>query len=56
MLNNATRKHVTLMKPMVYDAREYNETQDRLYSFDLNDSLAGDPLARYITVKSEQTR
>ena len=44
------------MKPMVYDAREYNETQDRLYSFDLNDSLAGDPLARYITVKSEQTR
>lgn len=56
VLNNATRKQVTLMKPMVYDAREYNETQDRLYSFDLNDSLAGDPLARYITVKSEQTR
>ena len=56
VLNNATRKQVTLMKPMVYDSREYNETQDRLYSFDLNDSLAGDPLARYITVKSEQTR
>ena len=56
VLNNATRKQVTLMKPMVYDAREYNETQDRLYTFDLNDSLAGDPLARYITVKSEQTR
>lgn len=56
VLNNATRKQVTLMKPMVYDAREYNETQDRLYSFDINDSLAGDPLARYITVKSEQTR
>lgn len=56
VLNNATRKQVTLMKPMVYDAREYNETQDRLYSFDLNDSLAGDPLAHYITVKSEQTR
>ena len=56
VLNNATRKQVTLMKPMVYDAREYNETQDRLYNFDLNDSLAGDPLARYITVKSEQTR
>ena len=48
VLNNATRKQVTLMKPMVYDAREYNETQDRLYNFDLNDSLAGDPLARYI--------
>lgn len=56
VLNNATRKQVTLMKPMVYDACEYNETQDRLYNFDLNDSLAGDPLARYITVKSEQTR
>ena len=56
VLNNATRKQVTLMKPMVYDAREYNETQNRLYNFDLNDSLAGDPLARYITVKSEQTR
>lgn len=56
VLNNATRKQVTLMRPMVYDAREYNETQDRLYSFDLNDSLDGDPLARYITVKSEQTR
>ena len=56
VLNNATRKQVTLMKPIVYDAREYNETQDRLYSFDLNDSLTGDPLARYITVKSEQTR
>ena len=56
VLNNATRKQVTLMKPMVYDAREYNETQDRLYNFHLNDSLAGDPLARYITVKSEQTR
>ena len=56
VLNNATRKQVTLMKPMVYDACEYNETQDRLYNFDINDSLAGDPLARYITVKSEQTR
>ena len=56
VLNNATRKQMTLMKPIVYDAREYNETQDRLYNFDLNDSLAGDPLARYITVKSEQTR
>lgn len=56
VLNNATRKEKTLMKPMVYDAREYNQTQDRLYNFDLNDSLAGDPLARYITVKSKQMR
>lgn len=56
VLNNATRKEKTLMKPMVYDAREYNQTQDRLYNFDLSDSLAGDPLARYITVKSKQMR
>lgn len=56
VLNNATRKEKTLMKPMVYDAREYNQTQDRLYNFDLKDSLAGDPLARYITVKSKQMR
>lgn len=56
VLNNATRKEKTLMKPMLYDAREYNQTQDRLYNFDLNDSLAGDPLARYITVKSKQMR
>ena len=56
VLNNATRKEKTLMEPMVYDAREYNQTQDRLYNFDLSDSLAGDPLARYITVKSKQMR
>ena len=39
VLNNATRKQVTLMKPMVYDAREYNETQDRLYNFGPNDII-----------------
>ena len=56
ILNNVTRGKLSLMRPLIYDAKEYHRTQDRLYNFDLNDSLAGDPLARYITVKSEQTR
>lgn len=53
ILNNATRKKLIAMKPMVYDAREYNETQDRMYDDDLADR---DPLAKYITVKSSTTR
>ena len=56
VLTNATRKEKTLMKPMVYDAREYNETQDRLYNFDLKNEKSGDPLAKYITVKSAAMR
>ena len=56
VLTNATRKEKTLMKPMVYDAREYNETQDRLYNFDLKNEKSGDPLAKYITVKSTAMR
>lgn len=56
ILNNVTRGKLSLMRPMVYDAKEYHTTQDRLYNFDMNDSLAGDPLARYVTVKSRSTR
>ena len=56
VLTNATRGEKTLMKPMVYDAREYNRTQDRMYAFDINNTETGDPLARYITVKSRATR
>lgn len=56
VLNNATRGELKAMRPMVYDAREYNRTQDRLYSFNMADTTAGDPLARYVTVKSKQTR
>lgn len=56
VLNNATRGELSLMRPMVYDAREYHQTQDRLYTFDMNDSIQGDPLARYITVKSPSTK
>ena len=56
ILNNATRNEKTLMKPMVYDAGVYNKTQDRLYNFDMNNEDKGDPLAKYITVKSKGTR
>ena len=56
VLNNVTRNKLTLMRPMVYDAKEYNRTQDRLYCFNMNDSVMGDPLSKYITVKSKSTR
>lgn len=56
VLTNVTRGTLQLMRPMVYDAREYHRTQDRLYNFDMNDSISGDPLARYVTVKSDAMR
>ena len=56
ILNDVTRGELRAMRPMVYDAREYNRTQDRLYNFDIADNTAGDPLARYITVKSKAMR
>ena len=56
VLHNVTRGTMQLMRPMVYDAREYNRTQDRLYDFDMNSEEAGDPLARYVTVKSDALR
>ena len=39
VLNNATRGELKAMRPMVYDAREYNRTQDRLYSFNMADII-----------------
>ena len=56
ILHNVTRSTLQLMRPMVYDAREYHRTQDRMYNFDMNDTLSGDPLARYVTVKSASMR
>ena len=55
VLNNVTRNNLKLMRPMVYDAKEYNRTQDRLYNFDMN-AADGDPLAKYVTVKSDSMR
>ena len=56
ILNNATRGQLKLMRPMVYDASEYHATQDRLYNFNMADTVAGDPLAQYVTVKSKAMR
>lgn len=53
ILNNVTKNKLIAMRPMVYDAREYNQTQTRMYDFDLE---GGDPLAAFITVKSDSTR
>lgn len=53
ILNNVTTGHLRLMRPMVYDAKTYNRTQQRMYDFDLE---GGDPLAKYITVKDDSLR
>ena len=56
ILNNVTENKLSLMRPMVYDAKEYHRTQDRLYNFNMNSETAGDPLAKHVTVKSSATR
>lgn len=56
ILNNVTDKQLTLLRPMVYDGKKYNITQDRLYNYDIKNSDNGDPLAKYITVKSRTLR
>ena len=56
VINNATRGQLTLMRPLVYDAREYHRTQDRLYNFRMDESPEGDPLASYVTIKADSTR
>lgn len=56
VLHNVTKGTLQLMRPMVYDAREYNRTQDRLYNFNMNDTKEGDPLAQWVTVKTNDMR
>lgn len=56
IINNVTRGELKAMDPLVYDAKEYNYTQDRMYGFNMGDTITGDPLARYITVKSKNMR
>ena len=55
IINNVSRGQLSLMRPMVYDAKEYNRTQDRMYDFSM-DAPDGDPLAKYITIKSDSTK
>ena len=52
-INNHTRKELQLMPPLVYDAQEYNYTQNRMYDYDLESQ---DPLAKYIKVQSDSTQ
>ena len=53
VIYNVTRKEQQLMRPMVYDARTYNLTQDRLYDYHMDDTQ-GDPLAQYVVVKTKE--
>lgn len=55
ILNDVTTGEQSLMRPMVYDAKTYNRTQQRMYDFDI-DSPQGDPLAKYIVVKQDTLR
>lgn len=52
VLTNVTRDSQTLMRPLVFDAREYHTTQERMYDFDIQN----DPLAPYIIVRNDSTR
>lgn len=54
VIRNVTRGEEQLMRPMVYDARVYHTTQDRLYDYRMH-SDQGDPLAQYVVVKSKAT-
>ena len=53
VFHNATKNTLQAMRPMVYDAKTYNRTQQRMYDFDIEN---GDPLAKYITIKSKDLR
>lgn len=55
VFKNKTRKQTVIMRPLVYDAVEYNQTQDRLYSFDMK-GKKGDPLAPFVLIKNDTLR
>ncbi len=55
VFKNKTRKQTVIMRPLVYDAVEYNQTQDRLYSFDIK-RKNGDPLAPFVLIKNDTLR
>lgn len=55
VFKNKTRKQIVIMRPLVYDAVEYNQTQDRLYSFDMK-GKNGDPLAPFVLIKNDTLR
>lgn len=45
IIHNSTRRELTPLKPLVYDGYEYNDTQERMYDFDLRH---GDPMGPYV--------
>ena len=55
VFKNKTRKQTVIMRPLVYDAVAYNQTQDRLYSFDMK-GKNGDPLAPFVLIKNDTLR
>lgn len=55
VFKNKTRKQTVIMRPLVYDAVEYNQTQNRLYSFDMK-GKEGDPLAPFVLIKNDTLR
>ncbi len=55
IVKNHTLKDSVAVTPAVYDAKTYNLTQDRMYAWDI-DGEEGDPLANFITVRSEENR
>lgn len=55
VFKNKTRKQTVIMRPLVYDAVEYNQTQNRLYSFDMK-GKNGDPLAPFVLIKNDTLR
>lgn len=53
---NVTKKSISAMKPLIYDAKNYHTTQNRMYDFDMNARPNGDPLAKHVTIQSAGTR
>lgn len=51
-LYNVTASKMWYLKPLVFDGRRYNITQDRMLDFDLND----DPLNKYVEVQTHSSR
>ena len=53
ILSNNTTGTDILMRPLVYDAKTYNRTQQRMYDFEMD---KGDPLANYVAVRNRSMR
>lgn len=52
IFHNITRDEKILLRPLVYESREYHRTQDRMYDFDM---AHRDSLARYVIVRNDST-